>query len=1035
MDSMPIPTYFPGDTRLHALVSYEYISDEELERVLQVTASHGQAALTAAVDARNEAGQTPLHLAAQCAYFRGVETLLRYGADPIAADGRGRQAVHVASLLPQHAEELLDVLSQEGCDMSAADAEGLTPLHLAAAVGNAGCVRALMISGSADINARTISGETPLLLAIEQQQFESCRELLANGSSTDVRGADGLTPLMAAERIAASKAGNEITKAHSRSIADLVRSYSSIKIRGNPALGLMRPARNTSWQQEIPSSSYMSEPIGPRGGMTFRTGNSVGGGISGGVNLQSYVPIRQQQNTLYPMQPPQQPWRGGPSRQLFIPTTDSSHLLAQQQVDPRFQASSYASYNQQHDSSTHISSSSLSSYDIRYGSSIQPPLNAQRPVFQGRFTQPPHYLDTQRTLPSNRIDDSTTSNSFAFPPPPPPPPPPLRITKQPDPSPPQSRTPLNSSPSVKASGTSDEYDSPGSRGTPRHQYLQTPSKIGRVDSDGRISRSSLKITSVANDSESDRGGANSTHRSDYASGGESSGFESPAGPSLSQRRHQGQTPEYSSRQDSEHDRMLLSGLGTAALPRNIFSNSPGENIGISTTNTRNDSPGLAATVPSSSSSSSSSSLLVNHTAQAQAAARMSAAAPLPRPASRSSSRTRATTDAFTSGNYTSATPSVSTRASPESSSLNNQHTPTPVVAAIVSRKVSTTSPNVSPIATIIVPSSSSSSNTVSMSTMSSTDTATRSSFNQLSLSATSGQSESLLSDSAFVIPGLQHYPRPRRTEGPIEISGDSASPKVTPRPTPLSLSPRSPKGLVPPGGLFNTSISNSTSGSSLSNNHIKTDINNIKTDINSWNTASLNSHIGDLDDGLVNSDNFIEKIDTSPVLTIITNSEIEEDEDHNNDVHILETVNNKTDLSNQEAGLKRTSSMHHHNRNRSSGSAGVGPGTPSTSTSMFHTSNVRKRGSHADTLMPTILGTPSSTSSGIAEAAMAAASEYQVKVAELMSELDSAKKRESMLQKELELTRSEAEAGRAELLKELQALRALVLSERRIEKI
>jgi ankyrin repeat protein len=92
-----------------------------LERFLHVTASHGQAALTTAVDARNEAGQTPLHLAAQCAYFRGVETLLRYGADPIAADGRGRQAVHAASLLPQHAEELLDVLSQEGCDMSAAD--------------------------------------------------------------------------------------------------------------------------------------------------------------------------------------------------------------------------------------------------------------------------------------------------------------------------------------------------------------------------------------------------------------------------------------------------------------------------------------------------------------------------------------------------------------------------------------------------------------------------------------------------------------------------------------------------------------------------------------------------------------------------------------------------------------------------------------------------------------------------------------------------------------------------------------------------
>lgn len=143
--SMPIPTYFPGDTRLHALVSYEYVSDEELERVLQVAASHGQAALSEIVDARNEAGQSPLHLAAQCAYFHGVEALLRYGADPIASDLRGRQPVHVAALLPQHAEELLDLLSFQGCDMSAGDGEGLTPLHLSAAVGNAGCVRALKI--------------------------------------------------------------------------------------------------------------------------------------------------------------------------------------------------------------------------------------------------------------------------------------------------------------------------------------------------------------------------------------------------------------------------------------------------------------------------------------------------------------------------------------------------------------------------------------------------------------------------------------------------------------------------------------------------------------------------------------------------------------------------------------------------------------------------------------------------------------------------------------------------------------------------
>ena len=61
------------------------------------------ASSTVSVHATNSERATPLHLAVRCAYFEGISLLLAFGANPDAADARGRRPLHFAALLPAFA--------------------------------------------------------------------------------------------------------------------------------------------------------------------------------------------------------------------------------------------------------------------------------------------------------------------------------------------------------------------------------------------------------------------------------------------------------------------------------------------------------------------------------------------------------------------------------------------------------------------------------------------------------------------------------------------------------------------------------------------------------------------------------------------------------------------------------------------------------------------------------------------------------------------------------------------------------------------
>lgn len=181
----PSPTR--GDTILHQLSSYGYEGDGALRACL--------AAGRFPVNAVNSERATPLHLAVRCAYFEGISLLLAYGADPNAADARGRRSLHFSALLPNFSAEAARALLDAGATAHVNDADGFAPLHIAAACGHAACVRELVLRGGAAVDApERAAGQTPLHLAAEAGHTDTVRELLSLGASAAALCFRGLSP-------------------------------------------------------------------------------------------------------------------------------------------------------------------------------------------------------------------------------------------------------------------------------------------------------------------------------------------------------------------------------------------------------------------------------------------------------------------------------------------------------------------------------------------------------------------------------------------------------------------------------------------------------------------------------------------------------------------------------------------------------------------------------------------------------------------------------------------------------------------------
>ncbi len=124
-------------------------------------------AMGAYPDSLTSGKRTPLHFAAGSGSVNMVMALLDAGANPDVVDAIGMRPLHIAAGADPETDGNLNIgaLTRAGADPDAAtESDGLTPLHIACALGSPDSVVALLDAG-ADPSLRTNRGQTPLEIA------------------------------------------------------------------------------------------------------------------------------------------------------------------------------------------------------------------------------------------------------------------------------------------------------------------------------------------------------------------------------------------------------------------------------------------------------------------------------------------------------------------------------------------------------------------------------------------------------------------------------------------------------------------------------------------------------------------------------------------------------------------------------------------------------------------------------------------------------------------------------------------------------
>ncbi|CAB0041184.1 unnamed protein product [Trichogramma brassicae] len=161
------------------------------------------------VNAEDESGDTPLHLALRIGSKATCEYLLRRDANPDAANKKGWTPLHVVCGRRVGRNDLVNALFEVGCEqdkrkrVDARDNLGRTPLHLALARGHRRLAESLLVKG-ADPVAADAAGSTPLHYVCDREEDDAgSLELLFESSVSwrlrrvriDARDESGRTPL------------------------------------------------------------------------------------------------------------------------------------------------------------------------------------------------------------------------------------------------------------------------------------------------------------------------------------------------------------------------------------------------------------------------------------------------------------------------------------------------------------------------------------------------------------------------------------------------------------------------------------------------------------------------------------------------------------------------------------------------------------------------------------------------------------------------------------------------------------------------
>ncbi|XP_022780216.1 uncharacterized protein LOC111321567 [Stylophora pistillata] len=153
------------------------------------------------VDAQTRRGRSALHYASENGHADIVALLIKYGAKVDLPNKWGRTALHYAA--SKYRVDSLQVLLKCEADPNKQDVDRQTPLFHAIAASvrsqkddNVSQTLMHLISGGADVNIPDKSGITPLHIAAELGDGKICFELIKQGGAhVDARDQHGATPL------------------------------------------------------------------------------------------------------------------------------------------------------------------------------------------------------------------------------------------------------------------------------------------------------------------------------------------------------------------------------------------------------------------------------------------------------------------------------------------------------------------------------------------------------------------------------------------------------------------------------------------------------------------------------------------------------------------------------------------------------------------------------------------------------------------------------------------------------------------------
>jgi len=140
-------------------------------------------------------GQHPLHTAADKGRIIMVKTLLEHGADIDRSTADGDSALDLAILSGR--TQVAEVLLDQGARL---DASALLLKAAATGVTDRDTVRFLTERG-ADLERRDTSGDTPLLIAIRQDNHRLAAHLVNRGADVNAQTADGRSALSLARQL------------------------------------------------------------------------------------------------------------------------------------------------------------------------------------------------------------------------------------------------------------------------------------------------------------------------------------------------------------------------------------------------------------------------------------------------------------------------------------------------------------------------------------------------------------------------------------------------------------------------------------------------------------------------------------------------------------------------------------------------------------------------------------------------------------------------------------------------------------------